>query len=232
MTLLTMDGLGSGVDIFLAFDYLIPSTTMNRYFKTFSTLLVLFSLVESVNTSCPAPPRPPGTEYSGGNYVQFNEGQTITYNCTFGYQVIGPTTRRCTENGTWTGTDNVCRIDAVSLAIACFVGLSAIVIFIFLTCCLCTRNRRARRRAEHHLTIQRQGKEAGDDGLNGLGDQEPNPYKMVQVSKERVDRSDSGLQTDLDMEEIDLNNFDMGEQVDSPTDNNPPQGNGLMFIEE
>ncbi|XP_038057764.1 uncharacterized protein LOC119729248 [Patiria miniata] len=200
---------------------------MERHCQAAILHVLILLYVSVVSSSCPPPPKQLGTNCSDETIVNFQVNYKITCTCMFGYNPVGDLTRTCTESSTWTGSDDICRIDAVSVALACFAGLAAILIFTTLSCCLISRDRRRRRRAERRLTIQRREEEAANAGLNGPAQQEPDHYTRTPSTKER---SDSGLQTDLDMEDIDFNDFSM--EVDSPTDNNPPEGLNLDFIEE
>ena len=37
------------------------------------------------------------------------EGDTCSFTCNTGYELTGSDTRTCQSNGSWSGTDNVCR---------------------------------------------------------------------------------------------------------------------------
>ena len=78
------------------------------------------------------------------------------------------------------------------------------------------RRSRAKRRAERRLTIQREkNKQNVNGGLNGPA---AVPEGAYNTRKSQItERSDSGLQTDLDLEDTNLNEFDV--TMDSPTDN-------------
>ena len=56
--------------------------------------------------SCPVPANPPNGR------VMFNSmtyNSLISYECNYGYMVIGETVRRCERNKGWTGLQPICR---------------------------------------------------------------------------------------------------------------------------
>ncbi|XP_071807649.1 uncharacterized protein [Asterias amurensis] len=183
-------------------------------FHRFLLLTLAVSMVSG--EGCQAPPTKFGTTHDGGDTLVFTTGQTVQYTCSLGHFAVGSTTRICQEDGVWTETDDICRIDVASLSLACIGGIAAVFIFFALSCWLVTRRSRAKRRAERRLTIQREkNKQNVNGGLNGPA---AVPEGAYNTRKSQItERSDSGLQTDLDLEDANLNDFD--DTIDSPTDN-------------
>lgn len=51
-----------------------------------------------------------GTPISGRKYgSKYNNGDIVTFECDPGFVLKGSTVRKCLENGTWNGTEAVCR---------------------------------------------------------------------------------------------------------------------------
>ncbi|XP_033645039.1 uncharacterized protein LOC117304605 isoform X2 [Asterias rubens] len=183
-------------------------------FHRFLLLTLAVSMVSG--EECKSPPTTFGTTHDGGDTLVFTTGQTIQYTCDFGHFAVGSTTRICQEGGVWTENDDICRLDVASLSLACIGGITAVFIFFALSCWMVTRRSRAKRRAERRLTIQREkNKQNVNGGLNGPA---AVPEGAYNTRKSQItERSDSGLQTDLDLEDTNLNEFDV--TIDSPTDN-------------
>ena len=62
--------------------------------------------------SCPVPANPPFGR------VMFNSltyNSLISYECNYGYMIIGETVRRCERNKVWTGLQPICRGNMISL---------------------------------------------------------------------------------------------------------------------
>ena len=61
--------------------------------------------------SCPAPVNPPFGRVMF-NSVTYNS--LISYECNYGYMMVGETVRRCERNKIWTGLQPICRGNTIS----------------------------------------------------------------------------------------------------------------------
>ena len=51
------------------------------------------------------------------------EGDTCSFTCNTGYELTGSNTRTCQSNGSWSGSDDVCRKGMyISLAILMYIA--------------------------------------------------------------------------------------------------------------
>ena len=63
--------------------------------------------------SCPAPVNPPFGRVMF-NSVTYNS--LISYECNYGYMIVGETVRRCERNKIWTGLQPICRGNTIQSA--------------------------------------------------------------------------------------------------------------------
>lgn len=57
-------------------------------------------------TDCPVL----GTPISGRKYgSEYSKGDIVTFECAPGFVLKGSAVRKCLENGTWNGTEAICR---------------------------------------------------------------------------------------------------------------------------
>lgn len=75
-------------------------------FLGFFLLYFLFPYFAFVGTDCPIL----GTPVNGRKYgSKYNHGNIVTFDCNHGFVLKGSAVRRCMENGTWNGTEAICR---------------------------------------------------------------------------------------------------------------------------
>jgi len=81
-------------------------------FRRPSTVLILFLAV-----TCSKLSPPTNGELLGCNTTELQYNTVCSFSCNEGFEAKGSTVRRCTENGTWSGTDLVCPGNYYSLVI-------------------------------------------------------------------------------------------------------------------
>ena len=89
---------------------------MKRYFKYFHLLLETTSNVVSflciyidVQCTLAAPSNGEITSCSSGSIGLGYGGDTCSFSCNTGYELTGSDTRTCQSDGSWSGSDAVCR---------------------------------------------------------------------------------------------------------------------------
>ena len=68
------------------------------------SLIFVFALA----VTCPTSSSPTNGELLGCNTTEMLYDTVCRFSCKHGYRASGSTARRCTDNGTWSGTDLVC----------------------------------------------------------------------------------------------------------------------------
>ena len=65
-----------------------------------------FQLLLFPAVSCPTPGNPP---FGRVMYNSVTYNSLISYECNYGYMIVGETVRRCERNKVWTGLEPICR---------------------------------------------------------------------------------------------------------------------------
>ncbi|XP_072045916.1 uncharacterized protein [Amphiura filiformis] len=104
---------------------------------------VLVSVFRIVTSSCVSPPKPFATSYNGSTDTLYAEGTRLSYSCLIGFSSEDIyRSRLCLKDGTWTGRDQVCRLNFIDVFISLMAALGVVLIFIFLISCRLSQQRK------------------------------------------------------------------------------------------